>query len=239
MHSDVEDLVESSSTVSSSEADDDNADVSTSSDVDSKASPRGEESPSSKPIPTPSTPVSKPKFIFGSAAKTLVTFDALAKKESKADFGMEERGSINGIVSMAGTSLFKKEAARNPGRSKVDVKTGEENEETKFSARAKLFEFDSAEKEWKERGIGTVKVNEDQVTGAARLLMRSEGVFRVLLNMALFRGLRYYAAQDRGVRIVTMVDGRPSQFLVRLRSPEDANALLLEFATYCDDLNDI
>ena len=36
--------------------------------------------------------------------------------------------------------------------------TGEENEETLFSCRAKLFVFEG--KEWKERGIGTLKLNE-------------------------------------------------------------------------------
>ncbi len=45
---------------------------------------------------------------------------------------------------------------------KVDVKTGEEEEEEMFCKRAKLFRFDSETKEWKERGIGSIKNPEAQ-----------------------------------------------------------------------------
>jgi Ran-binding protein 3 len=37
------------------------------------------------------------------------------------------------------------------------VETGEENERTVFSARAKLFSYDK--KEWRERGVGMLKLN--------------------------------------------------------------------------------
>lgn len=38
----------------------------------------------------------------------------------------------------------------------VEVKTGEEDEEVLYSHRSKLFRF--AEGEWKERGLGDVKI---------------------------------------------------------------------------------
>lgn len=38
----------------------------------------------------------------------------------------------------------------------VDIKTGEEDEEVLYSHRAKLYRF--VDKEWKERGIGDVKI---------------------------------------------------------------------------------
>lgn len=40
------------------------------------------------------------------------------------------------------------------------VETGEENEQTVFSGRAKLYFFDN--KEWKERGVGVLKLNVPQ-----------------------------------------------------------------------------
>lgn len=39
---------------------------------------------------------------------------------------------------------------------KVEVKTGEEDEEVLYSHRAKLFRF--TDKEWRERGVGDIKI---------------------------------------------------------------------------------
>lgn len=77
----------------------------------------------------------------------------------------------------------------------VIEETGEEEEETVFSCKAKLYHFDG--KEWKERCVGTFKVNvnenkedEDTVTKKARLIMRTEGVHRVALNAPIFKGMK-------------------------------------------------
>lgn len=40
----------------------------------------------------------------------------------------------------------------------IVVSTGEENEDVLFNERAKLFRFDANTKEWKERGVGQMKV---------------------------------------------------------------------------------
>lgn len=48
----------------------------------------------------------------------------------------------------------------------VEVVTGEENETELYGHRAKLFRFMSGE--WKERGIGVVKVLEHKDTGKLR-----------------------------------------------------------------------
>lgn len=71
----------------------------------------------------------------------------------------------------------------------VTVETGEEEEETRFEARAKLFV--NTGKEWKERGVGLFKVNvmdgdADVDTGKpklrARFIMRADGTHRVSIN---------------------------------------------------------
>lgn len=48
----------------------------------------------------------------------------------------------------------------------VEVKTGEENEEVLYTQRAKLYRF--TEGEWKERGLGDVKLLKDASTGKLR-----------------------------------------------------------------------
>ncbi|XP_046569628.1 E3 SUMO-protein ligase RanBP2-like [Haliotis rubra] len=63
---------------------------------------------------------------------------------------------------------------------KVDVKTGEEEEVTRFEQRAKLFRF--SEGEWKERGLGTMKILEHKTSHRYRLLMRREQIFKVCCN---------------------------------------------------------
>lgn len=77
------------------------------------------------------------------------------------------------------------------------VATGEEGEDTLFSARAKLFAFVSEEengkKDWRERGAGILKVN--VVVGdespKARLLMRADGSHRVVLNSPIHKDLKF------------------------------------------------
>lgn len=64
----------------------------------------------------------------------------------------------------------------------VPVNTGEENEEELYCARAKLFRF--ADKEWKERGVGIVKLLKN-TEGKVRLLMRREQVLKICANHML------------------------------------------------------
>ncbi|XP_067419725.1 E3 SUMO-protein ligase RanBP2-like isoform X2 [Emydura macquarii macquarii] len=65
---------------------------------------------------------------------------------------------------------------------KIEVKTGEEDEEEFFCNRAKLFRFDTESKEWKERGIGNVKILRHKISGKIRLLMRREQVLKICAN---------------------------------------------------------
>lgn len=79
------------------------------------------------------------------------------------------------------------------------VSTGEENEDTVFSARAKLFVFVSAEngkKEWKERGVGMLKLNTQVGSPSskppkARLILRTDGIGKVVLNSPIQKNLLF------------------------------------------------
>jgi E3 SUMO-protein ligase RanBP2 len=57
-------------------------------------------------------------------------------------------------------------------------RAGEEDEEKLFGERAKIFRHDSAAKEWKERGLGEIKILRNKSTGKSRVLMRREQVSR-------------------------------------------------------------
>lgn len=67
-----------------------------------------------------------------------------------------------------------------PLPAEVAVQTGEEDEVPIFAARAKLYRF--VDKQWKERGLGEMKLLKHQVTGKVRVLMRREQVHKVCAN---------------------------------------------------------
>eukprot|EP00126_Sphaerothecum_destruens_P015793 Sdes_comp9838_c0_seq1m1380 len=65
---------------------------------------------------------------------------------------------------------------------KVDVKTLEEEEETIFKVRAKLFRYDKPSSQWKERGTGEVKLLEHKQKHLIRLLMRRDKTLKICAN---------------------------------------------------------
>ena len=64
----------------------------------------------------------------------------------------------------------------------VSVTTGEEEEEAKFTHRAKVFRFDKDTKEWKERGLGDFKILYHPKKHTYRLLLRRELVHKIACN---------------------------------------------------------
>merc|ERR1719427_2602162 len=66
---------------------------------------------------------------------------------------------------------------------KADVsQTGEEIETILFQIRAKLFLYDREKKEWKDRGVGNVKLTQSQQNYKPRLVMHRDQVLKVCLN---------------------------------------------------------
>jgi E3 SUMO-protein ligase RanBP2 len=67
----------------------------------------------------------------------------------------------------------------------IEVRTGEEEEEKVFCERAKLFRYDASTKEWKERGVGEMKILYHPVNCTYRFLLRREQVHKVVCNHLL------------------------------------------------------
>ncbi|KAL4785140.1 hypothetical protein BJX76DRAFT_347201 [Aspergillus varians] len=107
------------------------------------------------------------------------------------------------------------------------IETGEEEEKTYFSCKAKLFHF--SDKEWKERGIGNFKVNVKVTDGAedkksARMVMRADGVLRVMLNTALFKGMKVGDAagnepKSKQIHLASLEGNRSVPLLLRNITP--------------------
>ena len=72
----------------------------------------------------------------------------------------------------------------------VDLKTGEEEEEKMFGDRAKLYRFDKDINQWKERGVGELKLLHNKKNNRCRLLMRREQVLKLCANHFLSQDMK-------------------------------------------------
>ena len=62
----------------------------------------------------------------------------------------------------------------------VPLVTGEENDEVIVKFRSKLYRF--ADKQWKERGIGEIKLLKNKDSNKIRVLMRQEKTHKLVAN---------------------------------------------------------
>lgn len=114
--------------------------------------------------------------LFGVAQKgtpTVVRDDDNEEEEDGGNADYEPNVSFKPLVSLP----------------EVDIETGEEDYEIVFSDRAKLFRFDTATKEWKERGLGDITVQRRK-DGLARVLMRREKIHKICANHVITQELK-------------------------------------------------
>lgn len=118
-----------------------------------------------------------------------------------------------------------------------NVQTGEEDEESLFSATAKIFELDLSKisEGWKERGLGPLHLNQTKSNkNQARLVMRSQGLLRVVLNYKitpetqLLKGLEASLTPEKFVRLNSARDGHPIQYLIKFGSEQLRDKLVAE-----------
>lgn len=177
------------------------------------------------------------KYVFGSAAKSLTSFNAFASAQPKADFSkLSDKTAAGDAVDPDADS---KSSSTTSSPSSKNVSTGEENEECKFMVRARLYQLGGSggdkeeSKQWMDKGYGFVKVNEDCTSGDARVLMRAESVLRVLFNVRLFQGMQYEQLQDRNVRFAAIDEGHICHYLIRFKTISEAQSFMLELDAYC------
>ncbi|CAG8473766.1 10627_t:CDS:2 [Diversispora eburnea] len=104
-----------------------------------------------------------------------------------------------------------------------EVSTGEENEITRIAIRAKLYCLNV--QEWKERGVGILRLNYSKNNeNSPRLVMRSENVLKVILNVALFHGMQVERSQDKFVRIFAFED-KLVHLAIKLPNSNEADEL--------------
>ncbi len=112
--------------------------------------------------------------------------------------------------------------------SKVDVRSGEEEENVLYSHRAKLYRF--VETEWKDRGIGNVKILQQKESKKIRLLMRREQILKICLNHNVYPNLEMKPmANDQGKEWTWFAEdfsegvGSAGKFAIKFKTTEIAN----------------
>ena len=124
---------------------------------------------------------------------------------------------------------------------KQDVKTGEEDEETVYQCRIRLYAIDltSSDKAWKERGVGLLKLN--RKANKFRLVLRTDGVLKVKLNLPLLpkmqvsKGFESSLHTEKFVRIAGIEDGKAHQFALRCGTETARDELYNELSTVISD----
>ncbi|XP_007952645.1 ran-binding protein 3 [Orycteropus afer afer] len=102
-------------------------------------------------------------------------------------------------------AAYTKATARKCLLEKVEVITGEEAESNVLQIQCKLFVFDKASQSWVERGRGLLRLNDmasaDDGTLQSRLVMRTQGSLRLILNTKLWAQMQIDKASEKSVRV--------------------------------------
>lgn len=111
-----------------------------------------------------SVPATESKFVFGSPQKHEFEFKPRSPRRASGGQGDEGAESDASYVEEEEDTTYFKPVIPLP--EKIQVVTGEEDEEVVYCHRAKLFRF--IDSEWKERGLGDVKILRNKTTGKLR-----------------------------------------------------------------------
>ncbi|XP_066201002.1 ran-binding protein 3 isoform X4 [Saccopteryx leptura] len=173
---------------------------------------------------TNSADVTSNKFVFGQnmSERVLsppklneVTSDA--NRENSAVESGSESSSQEATPEKANTiaeslaesaAAYTKATARKCLLEKVEVITGEEAESNVLQIQCKLFVFDKTSQSWVERGRGLLRLNDmastDDGTLQSRLVMRTQGSLRLILNTKLWAQMQIDKASEKSIRITAM-----------------------------------
>ncbi|XP_032686120.1 ran-binding protein 3 isoform X1 [Odontomachus brunneus] len=174
---------------------------------------------------------STPSFVFGQNLKERVTVstdtessDNSEKEEAKSETKEEtnENGSSELLfsnaaavcratvrpgltLSQAAQALEEANRANKRKYNQVTLLTGEEGETNVLQINCKLFAFDKTTCSWLERGRGTLRLND--LEEESRLVGRTAGTQRVILNTKVWPGMTAERAGPKSLRLTAMEMG--------------------------------
>ncbi|XP_060940687.1 ran-binding protein 3b isoform X6 [Limanda limanda] len=159
------------------------------------------------------TPASEPSSQETTPEKDLQLFhsaDKLLLKRDKVPQRNVSHLSVNSVSESLEESAaaYTKATAKKCILEKVDVKTGEESESNVLQMQCKLYVFEKTAQSWIERGRGLLRLNDmastDDGSLQSRLVMRTQGSLRLILNTKLWPQMQVDKASEKSVRITAM-----------------------------------
>jgi len=156
-------------------------------------------------------------FVFGQNLQERVVFSVKAGKSTDE----EEKSSPlkESIVPSTSTlsapdviapvlSTSTSPSSSSASKRKYEAITGEEDESNVLQIHCKLYHWEASEMSWKEKGKGFLKLNDKQSGDklSSRLVMRTAGSLKVILNCSLLTGMNIGKASETQLKF-TNIDG--------------------------------
>ncbi|XP_029792911.1 E3 SUMO-protein ligase RanBP2-like isoform X2 [Suricata suricatta] len=172
-------------------------------------------------------------FAFGSKDKNFQwanTGAAVFGTQSTSKVGEDEDGSDEEVVH--NEDIHFEPIVSLP---EVEVKSGEEDEEILFKERAKLYRWDRDVSQWKERGVGDLKILWHTMKNYYRILMRRDQVFKVCANHVITKTMELKPLNVSNNALVwtasDYADGeaKVEQLAVRFKTKEMAESFKKKF----------
>ncbi|CAF2118135.1 unnamed protein product [Rotaria magnacalcarata] len=205
-------------------------------------------SPTTGGFGSPSTPLSSSfvslganKPLFGGSSGTATSSftdlkttstNSLQNKTDDDEEKDEEDDNKASLLETVAEYEAKRASAHPATTIQGDTSTGEENEITKFQMAGKLFMYSGEQQQFVERGYGILKINESHDPSdwdrlQARLIMRLDKSFRVILNTPIFPKMTVERVTDRSVRFGAQDESQLRIFIIK-SSSSDCNNLCKE-----------
>ncbi|KAG7901897.1 hypothetical protein KL935_001857 [Ogataea polymorpha] len=170
-----------------------------------------------------------PKSVFGTGSTFGNAFQHAIGKKSIFDEPQESSAEPE-------DKEVSKEVYKKVHLEKQEVKSGEEEEETLFQVKAKLYHMDLTKVSdgWKEKGVGILKVNKfiNPIKHYhARLVMRQDGILKLILNVPIgkgvevFKGMASSLNSDKFIRVQVVEDSKPVQYAFKIGMVENSSKL--------------
>lgn len=157
------------------------------------------------------------ELLFSSAAKNTVAADSTKEVKSLTESARE----------------YEESRANKRKYEEVAIVTGEEDEKNVMQINCKLFAFDKATGNWQERGRGTLRLNDKEVTTTdsaatytqSRLVIRTAGSLRVVLNTKIWAEMTVDKASLKSVRLTAMDGSGQIKVFLIMASTEEIHQL--------------
>lgn len=120
-------------------------------------------------------------------------------------------------------------------------KTGEEDEKTIIEAKCKAYvmvkkvseDEKTTTSEWKEAAVGKIRINElKEPAGKARVIMRTQTTFKLVLNSLIFEAMSVKRMQDKQLILGIVEDGAPKSYLIKFADAETAQSFYEKLEEY-------